>query len=150
MHFEDGEIPEEYSRYIKKKTFFIFLVFIALIFITITSISLGSVHIGFFEVIKTLFKNSSSRQFELIIWNIRLPQTLTAIVAGAGLASAGTVMQSVLRNPLASPFTLGISQAGAFGDALSVVVLGAGMITSFIIIAIARIRGATSEIIIIR
>ncbi|MCK5348486.1 MAG: iron ABC transporter permease, partial [Desulfobacula sp.] len=130
MHFEDGEIPEEYSRYIKKKNLFIFLVFIALIFITITSISLGSVHIGFFEVIKTLFKNSSSRQFELIIWNIRLPQTLTAIVAGAGLASAGTVMQSVLRNPLASPFTLGIAHAAAFGAAFSVMILGSGVMAS--------------------
>ncbi|WP_299981509.1 iron ABC transporter permease [Desulfobacula sp.] len=130
MHFEDGEIPEEYSRYIKKKNFFIFLVFIALIFIIITSISLGSVRIGFFEVIKTLFKNSSSRQFELIIWNIRLPQTLTAIVAGAGLASAGTVMQSVLRNPLASPFTLGIAHAAAFGAAFSVMILGTGVMAS--------------------
>ena len=75
---------------------------------------------------------------------------MAALLAGTGLAVVGVSMQSILRNPLGSPFTLGISQAGAFGDALSVVVLGAGMITSFIIIAIARIRGATSEIIIIR
>ncbi|MEN8210617.1 MAG: iron ABC transporter permease [Thermodesulfobacteriota bacterium] len=130
MHFENGEISVEYSNYIRKKSLFILLIFIALVFVMITSISLGSVHIEFFEVINTLLKNPSSRQFELIIWNIRLPQTLTAVVAGAGLASAGTVMQSVLRNPLASPFTLGIAHAAAFGAAFSVMILGTGVMAS--------------------
>jgi iron complex transport system permease protein len=123
MHFENGEISEEYSKYIRKKSLFVFLVFILLVFVIIASISSGSVSIGFFEVIKTLLNNPSSRQFDLIIWNIRLPQTLTAVVAGAGLASSGTVMQSVLRNPLASPFTLGIANAAAFGAAFSVMIL---------------------------
>lgn len=130
MHFENGEISIEYSQYIRKKILFIILVFIALILVMLTSISLGSVHIGFIEVIKTLLGNPDSRQFELIIWNIRLPQTLTAMVAGAGLASAGAVMQSVLRNPLASPFTLGIAHAAAFGAAFSVMILGTGVMAS--------------------
>ena len=61
MHFEDGEISEEYSAYIRKKMMFIFLVFITLILMMIISISLGSVHISFIEVIKTLFNNPGSR-----------------------------------------------------------------------------------------
>jgi iron complex transport system permease protein len=175
MHFDNGEISEEYSAYIKKKITFIFLVFMALILTMITSISLGSVHIGFMEVIKTLLQNSSSRQFELIIWNIRLPQTLTAVVAGAGLAASGAVMQSVLRNPLASPFTLGISHAAAFGAAFSVMILGTGvmasslndalnisnplltllsafffsMLTAGIITYISKIRGSSPEIMVL-
>ncbi|WP_245577869.1 FecCD family ABC transporter permease [Maridesulfovibrio bastinii] len=71
-----------------------------------------------------------SKRFDLIIWNIRLPQALTAIVAGAGLSLSGAVMQAVLRNPLGSPFTLGITHAAAFGAAFSVMVLGLGTMTS--------------------
>ncbi|MBS3814291.1 iron ABC transporter permease, partial [Candidatus Bipolaricaulota bacterium] len=50
--------------------------------------------------------------------------------AGAGLAVAGASMQSILRNPLGSPYTLGISHAAAFGAAFSVIVLGAGTVQS--------------------
>ena len=65
-----------------------------------------------------------------IVWNIRLPQALAAITAGVGLSIAGVAMQSILRNPLASPFTLGISNAGAFGAAVSVILLGTGQMHS--------------------
>lgn len=54
-----------------------------------------------------------------IVWELRLPQALTAIVAGAMLALAGAEMQTVLENPLASPFTLGVASAAALGAALS-------------------------------
>ncbi|MEV5445609.1 iron chelate uptake ABC transporter family permease subunit [Streptomyces sp. NPDC052644] len=60
-----------------------------------------------------------------IIWNLRLPRTLLAAVCGAGLAVCGAVMQSLLRNPLADPFVLGVS-SGASTGAVAVVVLGAG------------------------
>jgi iron complex transport system permease protein len=60
-----------------------------------------------------------------IIWQLRLPRTLLAAVCGAGLAVCGAVMQSLLRNPLADPFVLGVS-SGASTGAVLVVVLGAG------------------------
>ncbi|SDN54595.1 iron complex transport system permease protein [Streptomyces sp. cf386] len=60
-----------------------------------------------------------------IVWNLRLPRTLLAAVCGAGLAVCGAVMQSLLRNPLADPFVLGVS-SGASTGAVVVVVLGAG------------------------
>ncbi|MCD4741815.1 MAG: iron ABC transporter permease, partial [Desulfobacteraceae bacterium] len=78
-----------------------------------------------------------SKRFDIIIFNIRLPQVITAIVAGAGLAVSGAVMQSVLRNPLGSPFTLGISHAAAFGAAFSVMILGSGTMASSISDAVA-------------
>lgn len=130
MHFDDGVLPRAYTRYTLGKSLFIALTFAALVLTVILSISSGAVHIGFVDVVKTLVKSHVIPQFDLIIWNIRLPQTLTAVVAGAGLAGAGTVMQSVLRNPLASPFTLGIAHAAAFGAALSVMVLGSGIMAS--------------------
>ena len=130
MHFDDGEVSKEYTRYTLGKSLFIVLIIAALIFTIVASISSGAVHIRFTDVFNTLLKNDVIKQFDLIIWNIRLPQTLTAVVAGAGLAGAGTVMQSVLRNPLASPFTLGIAHAAAFGAAFSVMILGSGVMAS--------------------
>jgi iron complex transport system permease protein len=66
----------------------------------------------------------------VVIWNIRMPRVIVGLVAGAGLAMAGGVMQTCLRNPLASPFTLGISSAASFGANLAIVFLGAGVLHS--------------------
>ncbi|MFC4375344.1 FecCD family ABC transporter permease [Nocardia halotolerans] len=66
-----------------------------------------------------------SRIKDGIVWELRLPRTLLAAVCGAGLALCGTIMQSLLRNPLADPFVLGIS-SGASTGAVLVVVLGVG------------------------
>ncbi len=60
-----------------------------------------------------------------IIWELRLPRSLLAAVCGAGLAVCGVILQSLLRNPLADPFVLGIS-SGASTGAVSIVVLGIG------------------------
>ncbi|MER6526987.1 iron chelate uptake ABC transporter family permease subunit [Streptomyces sp. NPDC001508] len=60
-----------------------------------------------------------------IVWNLRMPRTLLAGLCGAGLAVCGAVMQSLLRNPLADPFVLGVS-SGASTGAVAVVVLGVG------------------------
>jgi len=60
-----------------------------------------------------------------IVWQLRMPRTLLAAVCGAGLAVCGVVMQSLLRNPLADPFVLGVS-SGASTGAVAVVVLGVG------------------------
>lgn len=130
MHFNDGSIPGDYKEYIHKKILLIVFVFVALLMSVIISISQGAVRISILDVFQILMPGAGSASGELIIWNIRLPQTLAAIVAGAGLAGSGAVMQSVLKNPLASPFTLGISHAAAFGAALSVMILGNGMMTN--------------------
>lgn len=66
-----------------------------------------------------------SRIQEGIIWNLRLPRTLMAALAGAGLALCGVILQSLLRNPLADPYILGIS-SGASTGAVLIVVLGVG------------------------
>lgn len=62
----------------------------------------------------------------VIIWDVRLPYALMAVLVGAALALAGAEMQTILNNPLASPFTLGVSSAASFGAALALV-LGAGL-----------------------
>jgi iron complex transport system permease protein len=130
MHFAEGKVPIEYTRYIGRKSVFIGGSIILLAFLLIVSISLGAADISLEEVVLTLVGKTISKRFDIIIWNIRLPQALSAVVAGAGLAISGAVMQAILRNPLGSPFTLGISHAAAFGAAFSVMILGSGAMSS--------------------
>jgi iron complex transport system permease protein len=130
MHLEDGKIPLEYNRYIGRKAAANAAGLVLLLILLVVSISVGAVPIPLGAVIRTLFSSSGSRQWEIIIFNIRLPQALTAVVAGAGLAVSGVSMQSILRNPLGSPFTLGIANAAAFGAAFSVMILGSGAMSS--------------------
>ncbi|MCF7995614.1 MAG: iron ABC transporter permease [Chromatiaceae bacterium] len=61
-----------------------------------------------------------------VIWSLRLPRVIAALLAGASLGLAGAVLQGLLRNPLASPFTLGISQGAAFGATCAIVLFDAG------------------------
>ena len=174
MHFADGEIPREYTRYIGRKVLFILALILALAAGLVLAVSLGAAVIPWSEVLKSLLRVSADQRFEIIVWNIRLPQALTAIVAGAGLSVAGAAMQCILRNPLGSPFTLGISHAAAFGAALSVMLIGAGFfagdqghtaivspvfttLSAFVfslaaagvIISVARMRGATPEVMVL-
>lgn len=66
-----------------------------------------------------------SRIAQGIVWDLRLPRTLLAAACGAGLALCGAILQSLLRNPLADPFVLGVS-SGASTGAVTIVVLGLG------------------------
>ena len=85
----------------------------------ILNLFLGSVIIPISEVFKILFGESTKGQTEsLIILNFRLPQAYTALFAGAALAVAGLMMQTLFRNPLADPSILGISSGAGLGVAL--------------------------------
>ncbi|WP_110654956.1 FecCD family ABC transporter permease [Salinicola halimionae] len=80
------------------------------------------------DVMQALLAPSEvSRVLQVVVWDIRLPVALMAIVVGASLAIAGAQMQTLLNNPLADPFTLGISSAASFGAALAIV-LGFGVL----------------------
>ncbi|MBN1109688.1 MAG: iron ABC transporter permease [Methanomassiliicoccales archaeon] len=120
---------ERYQRYIGRKYSFLLVAAGLLVILTSVSVSLGAVDIPFEDVFSTLFLGSEGL-YNTIIWNIRLPRVLTAIAAGAALAVAGAVMQCILRNPLASPYTLGLSQAAAFGASIAIVIFGAGTMQS--------------------
>lgn len=65
-----------------------------------------------------------------IIWNIRIPRILAAIIAGAGLSVSGLIMQTTLNNPMASPSTLGGSNAAVFGANLSIIAFSGGFLTT--------------------
>ncbi|KDE55888.1 iron ABC transporter permease [Methanoculleus sp. MH98A] len=130
MHVADGEISRAYLRYTGRKIAFLCAGCVVLFLLLVTAVSVGAVTIPFLDVILIFSGQGDTVTWHAIVWNIRLPQALAAVIAGAGLAVAGVVMQSILRNPLGSPFTLGISNAAAFGAALAVIVFGAGEMTS--------------------
>src|SRR5690554_2942029 len=58
---------------------------------------------------------------QVVLWQVRLPVALMALLVGASLALAGAEMQTILNNPLAEPFTLGVSSSAALGAALAIV-----------------------------
>ncbi|NMB88835.1 MAG: iron ABC transporter permease [Chloroflexi bacterium] len=98
--------------------------------LAIIAINAGAANTHPLQVLQALFQPQTGTSDIIIVWNIRLPRVIAGIVAGAGLAVAGCVMQTCLRNPLASPSTLGISHAAAFGANLAIVFFGAGTIHS--------------------
>lgn len=174
-HFDHGQHPTAYRAYIGRKLLFLVILTLVTLFMLMLAVSLGAVRIPLADVIPALFNIGDDSRYAIIIRRIRLPHALAAVCAGAGLAVAGAVMQSILRNPLGSPFTLGISQAGAFGAAFAVMIFGTGamqstqanavsiinpymttlsafiacILASMVIIAISRLRGATPEVMIL-
>lgn len=114
--------------------FFWILLFLAtsLIFFVL-NLFLGSVEIPLQEVLKILFLMPSQNDiWENIIWEIRFPRALTAILAGAGLSVGGLQMQTLFSNPLASPSLLGITSGASLGVAL--VIFASGSSVSFAVI----------------
>ena len=114
----------------KKVTLF-FTLFAAIVVLMIVNLLIGSVDIPAKAVCRILLSPLQSEElgaiseiWQNIIWKDRLPQVLTAIVAGAGLAVSGLQMQTVFRNPLAGPSVLGISNGSALGVAFVVLLSG--------------------------
>lgn len=145
---------------------------VALLAASIAAVALGPTTIAPDEVLRLLLAGPGTGTVDsTIVWNIRLPRVLGAIVVGAGLALAGSVMQSVLNNPLGSPYTLGLSHAAMLGAAVAIVGLNGGataadqslglgvfgpyvvtasaflasMTSAGIILALAKYRGASPE-----
>jgi len=87
-----------------------------------TGLYSGYIDIGFSDIFNALFKTPETLA-ERSLFHIRIPRTLGAVLGGAGFAASGMVLQLVLRNPLASPSTLGISQGAAFGAALGIMLI---------------------------
>ena len=101
------------------------IMLIAVLVMAVLSGGLGSMKIAPVEVLRTFF-GKGDPLYNDVIFQLRLPRVLTAILAGFGLGISGCVMQSLLHNPLASASTLGVSQGAAFGATVAIMFLGAG------------------------
>ncbi|WP_410218178.1 FecCD family ABC transporter permease [Paracoccus sp. (in: a-proteobacteria)] len=92
----------------------------ALVLSLCTDLALGPARYSLGQVVEALlWPGRVDEQVRVILWDIRMPVALMALVVGASLSVAGMQMQTILNNPLASPFTLGISAGAGFGAALA-------------------------------
>ncbi|MGV8109303.1 FecCD family ABC transporter permease [Methanospirillum sp.] len=161
-----SDIRNQFLQKLVKRSYFILGSLFIIIFLVGYAAVLGSANLSILEVYQTIFAKfvpgfeSTSSLYNAIIWEIRLPRIVMAIMAGAALALTGAVMQGVLQNPLAEPFTLGISSAAASGAAIAIVT-GAGIIgghyliignafvfamgATIVVYLLAQFRGMTPE-----
>ena len=89
----------------------------------------GSSNMSFADALDALAGKGTAANVR-IIWKIRVPRVLAAIVAGAGLSVAGLIMQTTLNNSMASPSTLGVSNAAVFGANLSIIAFAGGYLST--------------------
>lgn len=167
---ETTAIEDIYSKLTWRKTLFILGLLFALAVLAVVATSIGAASLGVGESFRTILSQvlpitEASDFAETIVLQLRLPRILMAVITGLSLGVAGAVMQGVLRNPLVSPYTLGLSAGAACGAgiaiALGVGIFGSGrylivgnafifsLLTMMLVFGISRIRGTSIETLIL-
>lgn len=113
----------------RRKRAVIWILFTAMVVMAFVCLFVGSSNMSVSDCIGALLKKGTPANVR-IIWNIRLPRVLAAIIAGAGLSISGLIMQTTLNNPMASPSTLGVSNAAVFGANLSIMAFSGGFFST--------------------
>lgn len=112
----------------KKCLWFGSLMLVTSVCLSVFFVSLGAMDLGFFKSFKIIFGklffldnllNSIPDNEIAVVWDIRLPRILCSFFVGSGLSICGSIFQSILKNPLADPYTIGISSGSAFGASLA-------------------------------
>ena len=102
---------------------------VSVLFLALVCLFAGSSNMSVSDCLAALTKNGTNANVR-IIWNIRIPRVLAAMIAGAGLAVSGLIMQTTLNNSMASPSTLGVSNAAVFGANLSIIAFAGGFLST--------------------
>ncbi|MEA1963973.1 MAG: iron ABC transporter permease [Candidatus Aerophobetes bacterium] len=165
------EVQKLYSEFTRRKITFIFFLSLLLGVTAVIAVNIGSVSLEIGKVLCSIFNRIFSTNFNseeltsTIVWELRLPRISMGIVVGMGLAMAGAAMQGIVKNPLASPYTLGVASAAGFGAALAIIAgvgfLGAtnlwivtnaflfALLSSFLILGLTKLKRATPETLIL-
>jgi len=123
----DNSVMGRYQNIVRRRLFLMLVLVLAIVASLLIDFVMGPSGLSLGTLWQTLFDAASADAgTRVIVWDIRLPYALMAIAVGMSLGLAGAEMQTILNNPLASPFTLGVSSAAAFGAALAIV-LGIGI-----------------------
>ncbi len=163
----EPELVHEYGRYLTRKLVLIAACLIMIFVVAGYAMTIGGYDIDILETYSILWQNlignGGETTEEYVIIDVRLPRIAMGIIAGSGLAAAGVVMQSTLRNPLADPYTTGVSSGALFGATLAftaqsavvanqfTVVLDAfvfSLIPTAAIIMVAKVKGASPTVMI--
>ncbi|MCL0072764.1 iron ABC transporter permease [Dehalococcoidia bacterium] len=161
-------LPHElYSRFARRKVIFLLASLAALAAISMLAVFVGGARLTMGEMMRAMIGVLPFVHVEIdpgtaaIVQHLRLPRIVMAMLAGAGLAIAGGVMQGALKNPLVSSFTMGVASGAALGASLAII-LGFSMVgperymvivnafifalgTTLLILALGRLRGVTPE-----
>jgi iron complex transport system permease protein len=126
----DARVKEAYHKSMVRKTTFISILLILLIIACIMSCAIGT-GTGFFRAYEVIINHISGVSYlvrspewweDYYIWNNVMPCVAMSVIAGAGLAVGGTVMQGIMGNPLADPYTTGISSGACLGAVTAIIV----------------------------
>ena len=120
---------KELEKRNRRNTIVIIAMLVAVIVVGVACLFVGSSNMSFQAALDALLGGGTDAQSR-IIWKIRIPRVLAAIIAGAGLSVAGLVMQTTLNNTMASPSTLGVSNAAVFGANLSIIAFAGGFLST--------------------
>ncbi len=161
----------DYNAYLRRKVLIGLALFLFLLGVSLFSLSSGPYHVPVKEVFAVFF-GGGTKDDRLVVLDIRLPRIVAGILVGASMGVAGAVLQGYLRNPLATPFTMGVSNGAMFGASLAIL-LGAGyslnsgqvflnnpyvvvlfaflgaISATLVILALARLKGLSPEAIVL-
>ncbi len=160
-----GPTHDVYRRLAKRRATVLVLISVIAVIAALADIAMGPAMLRLDAVARSVLGLASDRTVDAIVWSIRLPTALMALVVGAALGLTGAIMQTILNNPLASSYTLGISAGAGFGAALAIV-FGAALplpeaqvvsFSAFIFAGVAcaavylvgRLRGATADMLVL-
>ena len=162
-----AETRHSYRALAGRRLAILALLFLGLLLSVAADMALGPARYTLSQVVSAVLSPSEvGNQLRVVIWDIRMPIALMAVTVGACLSVAGAQMQTILANPLASPFTLGISAAAGFGAAMALVAGVAifpaaveymipinaflmAMLASLFIYGVSTLRGVTVETIVL-
>lgn len=113
----------------RRRRIAILLLAVCVILLSLVCLFVGSSRMTVAECFYALAGKGSAAQVR-ILRNIRIPRVLAAVAAGAGLSVSGLIMQTCLNNPMASPSTLGVSNAAVFGANLSIIAFAGGFLST--------------------
>ncbi len=137
-------VTEVFLGYVRGKHKLMFSLLGLAVAMALIAVTQGAYDISTDHLLRVL-TGSAVGPADIVIWKIRLPRIVSAIVVGWGLSLSGLGMQTLLKNPLGSPFTLGISHGAAFGASAAILLLG----PRFLLVTVSAFAGAMCSTIVI-
>ncbi|WP_295044815.1 iron ABC transporter permease [uncultured Paracoccus sp.] len=116
-----GALLDRYHRQNRRRAVLVAVLLAMAALGVVVDLMTGPAGLPLADTLRALAGADVSRATEVIVWQVRLPVAVLALLVGAALALSGAEMQTVLENPLAEPFTLGVSAAAALGAAAAIV-----------------------------